>query len=102
MDLDHSQIWNKIVAKAWKDPEFKARLLKNPKETVLAFWQKENPGRKPNLPPNFKVRVVEEEPDTYTAILPQAPSDAEDLSDEKLRSLFAAGGPPCCICLSSN
>jgi hypothetical protein len=63
----------RIVAKAWKDPNYKARLLSNAK----AVLQNEISAVDPSvlLPPALQVRVHEEAPDVYHLVLPRNPKD---------------------------
>ena len=58
-----------IVAKSWENPEFKEKLLKNPKAVV-----EELSGEK--LPDNMKIEVIEETSDSVCLVLPKNP-DAE-------------------------
>jgi hypothetical protein len=71
----------KVVARAWSDPEFKARLLVNP-AAVLA-----EAGIKP--PPGKNLRIVEDTDSETHLILPSRPAGGE-LSDAALEQV--AGG----------
>ncbi len=71
-----------VIARAWSDPDFKAQLLDDPK-TVLA-------GYGVDLPAGLNLKIVENTADTMHMVLPAAPSQAGDLSDEDLQNL--AGG----------
>jgi hypothetical protein len=66
--------WGQIVARAWADPEFKARLVADPK-TVL---------REHGIEPAAEVelRVVEDSPGVQNLVLPACPSG--DLAEEEL------------------
>ena len=68
----------KIVAKAWQNPEFKARLLKDPKAIV-----EEVTGEK--LPADMKVSLFEETDSSVCLILPRNPD--EELSDNGLEKI---------------
>lgn len=72
----------KIVAHAWKDARFKEKLLKNPKEALKEMGM--------DVPANFDVRVIEEKMNTMTFILPKAPAQTRELSEQELQKL--AGG----------
>jgi hypothetical protein len=63
----------RIIAKAWKDPNYKARLLSNAK----AVLQNEISAVDPSLllPPALQVQVHEEAPDVYHLVLPRNPKD---------------------------
>ncbi len=71
-----------IIVRAWKDPEFKARLLKSPR---VAFKE-----MGAELPDEIEVRVVEDKPKTMTFVLPRAVANVNELSDRDLQKL--AGG----------
>jgi hypothetical protein len=70
----HQKQWGKIVARAWTDPEFKARLMADPL-TVLREH-----GVEPAIGDN--ICVVEDSPGTHHLVLPACP--ASDLSEEEL------------------
>lgn len=75
-----------LLERAMKDESFRKRLMENPKKAV-----EEEFGIK--LPDDITLNVREENPDEVFLILPKAgealPSD--DLSDEELNGLAAAG-----------
>jgi hypothetical protein len=79
-----------IILKAWKDPEFKKRLLKDPKKVFQEELSALDKGIK--LPDNLNIKVVEEDPKTLYLVLPQNPQEAagRELSDKELESV--AGG----------
>ncbi len=82
MDRDEFQkAYGKLVAKAWADEDFKAKLLADPM-TVL----KEN---EIAVPGGVDVKVVENTDTTVHLILPPAPS-YDALSDDQVNAL--AGG----------
>ena len=60
-----------IIAKSWEDPEFKAKLLKDPKSVV-----EELSGEK--LPDNMKIEVIEETSNSVCLVLPKNPDDELD------------------------
>jgi len=81
MDREEFQkSYGKVVAKAWADPDFKTKLLADPK-TVL----KEN-GLE--FPQDVEILVVENTDKIVHLILP--PEPAEQLSEEELEKV--AGG----------
>ncbi len=70
-----------IIAKAWEDKNFKARLLANPKAIV-----EEMSGE--SLPKEMQVSVFEESPKKVCVVLPKNPD--EELSEDELEQV--AGG----------
>lgn len=72
--------WARIVARAWREPDFKARLMADPLATLKAA------GAAP--PPGVTVTVVEDAATLVHVVLPPKPVGA--LSDEALEK--AAGG----------
>ncbi len=62
-----------IIAKAWKDPKYKARLLKDPKGVLQEEIQAIDPTVE--LPAALKVHVHEEAPNAYHLVLPRNPKD---------------------------
>src|SRR5436190_2133327 len=76
---------SEIIAKAWKDPTFKKKLLSNPAEALKECGI--------NLPANTKVKVIEDQPGTYTFVLPASPSNVNTVSETELEKI--AGGMCC-------
>jgi hypothetical protein len=70
----------KIIAKAWRDPAFKAELLANPAASLKAEGI--------DVPAGMAVTVVENTDKHFHLVLPPAPTD--ELSDEALDAV--AGG----------
>ena len=66
--------WGKIVARAWAEPEFKARFVSDP-QTVLREY-----GIEPAA--GVEIRVIEDEPGVQHLILPACPSG--DMAEEEL------------------
>lgn len=62
-----------VVVKAWKDPKYKARLLKNPGAVLKAAGF--------DIPAGAEVHAHESSHDTYHFVLPPKP---KGLKDEKL------------------
>jgi Nitrile hydratase, alpha chain len=63
----------RIIARAWKDPNYKQRLLNNPK----AVLQQEIAAidASVSLPAGLQVQVHEEAPNVYHLVLPRNPKD---------------------------
>lgn len=74
------QVTARLIAKAWRDPEFKAELLRNPKAIVAREIGV------PALPDELEIRVWEEPPHGLYIVLPSPPPDIniDELSDEEL------------------
>ncbi len=72
----------KVITRAWSDADYKARLLDNP-HSALAEAGVE-------IPAGTNVKVVENTADTHHLVLPLAPGNASELSDEDMEKL--AGG----------
>ena len=70
----------KIIAKAWRDPAFKAALIANPAAALKAEGI--------NVPAGMAVTVLENTDKQFHLVLPPVPSD--ELSDEALDGV--AGG----------
>lgn len=75
-----SKAWAKIVAKAWTDEEFKAKLLKNPEKVLKEMGV--------NVPSGVKLELHEQKAKNIHLILPAKPQGA--LSEQELKA--AAGG----------
>ncbi len=71
-----------VIARAWSDPDFKARLLNDPRAALVGYGV--------DLPAGLNLKIVENTTDTIHIVLPATPSQAGDLSDEDLQNL--AGG----------
>jgi hypothetical protein len=91
MPVDFEQQWSQLVARAWSDPAFKAKLLADPaavlKENGIA------------LPAGVTVKVVENTDKVVHLMLPAKPP-AEELSEEELHRVAAGhchhcGGERC-------
>lgn len=70
----HQKQWGKIVARAWTDPEFKARLMSDTQAVLREHGVEPEAG--------VEVRVVEDHPSLHHLVLPASP--ASDLSEEEL------------------
>jgi hypothetical protein len=73
---------NEVIAKAWKDPTFKKRLLGNPKAVLTECGM--------TFPENMNVKVIEDTSDTYTFVIPKTPAKMQELEDQVLETI--AGG----------
>jgi hypothetical protein len=88
------ELMNKIITRAWKDPQFKKQLFANPKAALKEMHYP--------LPENMQIRVVEEgqkynkdDKNVLTIILPKQPEDAHKLSEKELANLAGGGWGSC-------
>lgn len=72
-----------LIEKAWKDPAFKADVIRDPKGLL-----EKHIGQK--LPEQVRIFVHEEDANTLHFSIPAAPSNLNELSDEDLEKV--AGG----------
>lgn len=71
---------SKAIARAWKDDAFKARFFHNTKEALKELDL--------TLPNDLNFRLIEESrPNTLTFVLPDAPENSKDLSEEELQAI---------------
>ncbi len=88
--MNRWELEHKIIMKALKDPEFKKKLLSQPKEALKDFLQSEG-NEDLNIPDKMNVKVYEEKQDEWMISLPHLTKDAQQLSTAELEKLFAAG-----------
>ncbi len=70
-----------LILKALKDPEFKKKLLEDPKKAIQEEFQI-------TLPEDLKINVFENQEKTVNLVIPYA---SGELSDEELENLAGAG-----------
>lgn len=63
-----------IIEKAWKDPDFMAQLLADPKSAIQSSFGVE-------LPEDIELQVVEETPSSYVLVIPPNPADLASSKD---------------------
>jgi hypothetical protein len=80
---DRRAIETQLIEKCWKDPEFKKRVVSDPKGML-----EQHTGQK--LPAGLKIVVHEEDANTLYFTIPPAPANLNELSDEELEKV--AGG----------
>jgi len=73
----------KIIAKAWKDPAFRKKLIAKPKETLKEMGY--------DVPANVEVRIQEDDARHFTFLLPAAPKNYQSLDEAELKQMAAAG-----------
>jgi len=78
---ENNNDFGKIIARAWRDPAFKAELIANPAAALKAEGI--------NVPDGMAVTVVENTDKQFHLVLPPAPSG--ELSDEALEAVSGGG-----------
>jgi hypothetical protein len=76
----------KIIAKAWRDPAFKAELIANPAAALKAEGI--------DVPDGMAVTVLENTDKQFHLVLPPSPS-TDELSDEALAAVSGGWCGPC-------
>ena len=84
---ENNSEFGKIIAKAWRDPVFKAELIANPAAALEAEGI--------DVPAGVTVTVLENTDKLFHLVLPPVPSD--ELSDEALDAM-AGGWSSCYMC----
>ncbi|MBB3112385.1 hypothetical protein FHS18_004486 [Paenibacillus phyllosphaerae] len=64
-----------IIEKAWKDPEFKAKLIADPRSALQESFGI-------TLPEGIDLQVVAETPTSYVFVIPPNPEELEGLDGE--------------------
>ena len=85
---DKASAYGKVIAKAWRDPSFKAKLLADPQGTLRQAGV--------SIPAGVSVQVVENTDAHFHFVLPAKPS--ETLTDEALDKLAGAVSDYCGPC----
>jgi hypothetical protein len=84
MPENESPEFGKIIAKAWRDPAFKAALIADPAATLKAEGV--------DVPAGMVVTVLENTEKHFHMVLPPVPTD--ELSDEALDSVAGGSAAP--------
>ncbi len=92
MAKKNEDLRGKIIAKAWKDPAFRKKLISKPKETLKEMGY--------NISDKIEVRVQEDDARHFTFVLPATPTNIGELDEANLRRVAAAGGEVLCGHLS--
>lgn len=77
--MQNNEQISKIISKALKDPEFKKRLLQNPKKTIEAEL-------KITIPGHIQLEVLEETEKKKYLILPKL-SDKSEIREKELEAI---------------
>jgi hypothetical protein len=86
MPVDFESQWSQLVARAWADPAFKAKLIADPVAVL-----KENGLL---VPAGKQIKVVENTDKVIHLTIPLAPAP-EELSEEELHRAAGGGGERC-------
>ncbi len=85
---------SKVIARAWADPAYKAKLLSDPRAVLAEAGV--------TVPAGTTVKVVEDTADTRHLVLPVAPPNIGELSNEELEriggGMVGPGTPGAVIC----
>ena len=73
----------KAIARAWVDPDYKARLLTDPHAALTEAGVE--------VPAGATIKVTEDTADTRHIVLPVAPGNVNKLSSEELEKAAAGG-----------
>lgn len=82
--MNRTETQELINIRAWKDPAFRKELLSSPHEALKDLGMK-------HVPPSLKIKVMEEATNTWYIILHAVPPNVQNLSDEQLKQIAAAG-----------
>ena len=77
----NESVFAKIIAKAWRDPAFKAELIANPAAALKAEGI--------DVPAGMAVTVLENTDKQFHLVLPPVPSD--ELSEDDLEAVAGGG-----------
>ncbi len=91
--MDRAELEQKIIAKAWKDPAFKKKLLEKPKETIHRFVQ-EVYHNQDILPKDVKCQVLEDNGNMLTIVIPPTPENSGELSEADIAQVVGGKGSP--------
>ncbi len=78
-----NEIQAKVIARAWKDDNFRKLLTSNPQKALKEFGIE--------LPNTMEMKVCQEDQNHLYFVLPNSPSEANTLSEKELEKLAAAG-----------
>ena len=74
-----------LIARAWKDEEFKKRLISNPRAVFEEELGKLGGGK---LPPEMEIKILVEDAKHIYMVLPQNPGSMElELTDQQLEGV---------------
>lgn len=97
-EIDLPGMEHEAVVRAWRDPEYRQRLVDDPKTTLQTLLDETQPGVR--LPGDLEVTAVAEDTRHYFLVVPPVPSglDAANASGEELDGiLFRGTGMTGCV-----
>ncbi len=86
--FNNQEIWAQVIARAWADADFKARLLANPNAAI-----EEETGIE--LPAGLKLRIIEESAEETVLVLPKVGAELTDDVLEAVSGGEGLGQGPC-------
>ncbi len=92
--MNRWELEKKIVMKALKDPEFKKKLLSQPKQTLKDFLKTEKDMDLYFLD-KMNIKAYEEKKDEWMISIPNPGVETQHLTTADLEKLFAAGDAGC-------
>ncbi len=78
---EYEDVYARVIAKAWSDPAYKARLVADPHAALREMGL--DPGA------DFAITVVEDSADTVHLVIPNSPAGSDSLSTEQMEGVAA-------------
>ncbi len=85
--MSEESLQEQVIARAMKDPAFREALLSNPRAVLAQEYNF-------RIPEGVAVRVLEEQPNTFTLVLPAAEVTLLELSDAELDAVSGGAKHP--------
>ena len=83
---DRQKKINEVLARVWKDEDYKQKLLSDPRGTLTAAGL--------TFPENVRLKIHTDTADTLNLVIPRNPTDTE-LSDSTLDAVSGGSGDTC-------
>lgn len=81
--MKRDEFEKEINIKAWKEPEFKKKLLNDPRLALSEIGMK-------NVPNQLKIQIYEEDDKTWVLVLHKSPLKSKEASKQDLEKIDAA------------